>query len=46
MTHTPAVTIAREFWRLEDGKIVRLVEYWQDPLAARADRAHLVESCP
>ena len=34
---------AISFFSVEEGKIVRLVEYWPEPFAARADRAHLVE---
>ena len=37
---------AISFFSVEDGKIVRLVEYWPEAFAARADRAHLVESMP
>ena len=37
---------AISFFSVEDGKIVRLVGYWPEPFAARADRAHLVETWP
>jgi len=34
---------AISFFTVEDGKITRLVEYWPEPYAAAAHRAHLVE---
>jgi ketosteroid isomerase-like protein len=34
---------AISFFTVAGGKVVRLVEYWPEPFAARADRAHLVE---
>jgi len=34
---------AISFFTVALGKVVRLVEYWPEPFAARADRAHLVE---
>jgi ketosteroid isomerase-like protein len=34
---------AISFFACANGKITRLVEFWPEPSAARADRAHLVE---
>jgi ketosteroid isomerase-like protein len=34
---------AISFFTVADGRITRLVEYWPEPFAARADRAHLAE---
>ena len=34
---------AISFFTVEGGKIARLVEYWPEPFAAAANRAHLVE---
>ena len=34
---------AISFFACREGRIVRLVEFWPEPFAARADRAHLVE---
>ena len=34
---------AISFFTVEGGKITRLVEYWPEPYAAPASRAHLVE---
>jgi ketosteroid isomerase-like protein len=34
---------AISFFTIAGGQVVRLVEYWPEPFAARADRAHLVE---
>jgi ketosteroid isomerase-like protein len=34
---------AISFFTIERGKISRLVEYWPEPYAPRADRAHLTE---
>jgi SnoaL-like domain len=34
---------AISFFTVEGGKISRLVEYWPEPYAPRADRAHLTE---
>jgi hypothetical protein len=31
------------FFTVEDGLITRLVEFWPEPYAAPANRAHLVE---
>jgi ketosteroid isomerase-like protein len=36
--------IALSFFSVADGKIERLVEYWPEPFAAPANRAHLVET--
>lgn len=42
---TDGVQTARaiSFFTVEDGKITRLVEFWPEPYAAPASRAHLVE---
>ena len=34
---------AISFFTVADGRITRLVEYWPEPYAAPANRAHLVE---
>ena len=34
---------AISFFTVVGGRITRLVEYWPEPFAARADRAHLTE---
>ena len=34
---------AISFFTVAGGKVERLVEYWPEPFAPRADRAHLVE---
>lgn len=45
VTISDGVQIARaiSFFDIRDGKIIRMVEYWPDPFAARDDRTHLVE---
>jgi ketosteroid isomerase-like protein len=35
---------AISFFSIEAGRIVRIVEFWPDPFAAPAHRAHLVET--
>ncbi|RCV90061.1 nuclear transport factor 2 family protein [Billgrantia montanilacus] len=35
---------AISFFRVEKGKITRLVEYWPEPYSAPSGRAHLVEA--
>lgn len=42
---TDGVQSARaiSFFTLQDGKIVKLVEFWPEPYAAPVNRAHLVE---
>ena len=42
---TDGVQSARaiSFFTIRDGKITRLIEYWPEPYAAPANRAHLVE---
>ncbi len=34
---------AISFFTVRNGKVVKMVEYWPEPFAARADRRHLVE---
>lgn len=34
---------AISFFTIRDGKIVKIVEFWPEPFAARADRKHLVQ---
>ncbi len=36
--------LALSFFSVSDGRIARLVEYWPEPYAAPANRAHLVEA--
>ena len=36
--------LALSFFSVADGRIERLVEYWPEPFAAPANRAHLVET--
>ena len=45
---TDGVQAARalSFFTVRDGKITHLVEFWPEPFAAPAHRAHLVESIP
>ncbi len=45
VTVSDGVQIARaiSFFDRHDGKIIRMVEYWPDPFAARENRKHLVE---
>ena len=45
---TDGVQIARaiSFFSVKDGRITRLVEFWPEPMAAPAHRAHLVERMP
>lgn len=45
VTISDGVQTARaiSFFTVEAGKIARMVEYWPDPYAAPANRAHLVE---
>jgi ketosteroid isomerase-like protein len=45
VTVSDGVQVARaiSFFELRDGKIVKMVEYWPEPFAARDDRKHLVE---
>lgn len=40
--HVEAVS----FFTLSEGRIARMLEYWPDPYAAPAHRAHLVEPIP
>jgi len=42
---TDGVQTARaiSFFSVANGKVTRLVEFWPEPYAAPADRAHLVE---
>lgn len=37
---------AISFFSLSQGKIARIVEFWPEPYAASANRAHLVENMP
>ncbi len=37
------VARALSFFETRDGKIIRMVEYWPEPFAARHERKHLVE---
>lgn len=37
---------AVSFFTVEAGRIARIVEYWPEPYAAPANRAHLVEPAP
>jgi ketosteroid isomerase-like protein len=48
VTVTDGVQVARaiSFFSVEAGRIVRIVEYWPEPYAAPAQRAHLVEPMP
>jgi ketosteroid isomerase-like protein len=43
---TDGVQSARavSFFTITDGKIARIVEYWPEPYAPQANRAHLVET--
>ena len=43
---TDGVQVARaiSFFTVVDGRVARLVEFWPDPFAAPANRAHLVEA--
>jgi hypothetical protein len=43
---TDGVQVARaiSFFTVSRGKITRLVEFWPEPFAAPANRAHLVEA--
>lgn len=45
VTVTDGVVIARAvtFFTVAQGRVTRIVEYWPDPYAAPAGRAHLVE---
>ena len=45
VTVTDGTQLARviSFFTFSDGKITRLVEFWPEPYAAPANRAHLVE---
>jgi ketosteroid isomerase-like protein len=48
VTVTDGVQTARavSFFTIENGKILRLVEFWPEPYPAPANRAHLVEKMP
>jgi ketosteroid isomerase-like protein len=48
VTVTDGVQIARaiSFFTVAQGRITRLVEFWPEPCAAAANRAHLVEAMP
>jgi ketosteroid isomerase-like protein len=48
VTVTDGVQVARaiSFFTVAQGKITRLVEFWPEPYAAPANRAHLVEAMP
>ena len=45
---TDGVQVARalSFFTVQAGRIVRLVEFWPEPMVAPAHRAHLVERMP
>lgn len=45
---TDGVQVARalSFFTVQAGRIVRLVEFWPEPMVAPAHRAHLVERLP
>jgi ketosteroid isomerase-like protein len=46
VTVTDGVQTARaiSFFHVSEGKVTRLVEFWPEPYAAPANRAHLVEA--
>ena len=48
VTVTDGVQVARaiSFFTVAQGKITRLVEFWPEPYAPPANRAHLVEAMP
>jgi len=48
VTVTDGVQMARaiSFFTVAQGRITRLVEFWPEPCAAAANRAHLVEAMP